>query len=158
MPISEKDLFDARTAWGNRLIEISKIFETEGIEMATSVASDMIDNLYGFKFGKVLFKPTLSGGSQTFRPTKEGALSYFVGHNSAYPNDSGFGIKFWREINSDTSAIFIDDTVAMWMGWLGRVGAFRCRRGGGRHACSTSVMLESSTPWWRSVRSFVAGS
>ena len=116
MPILEKDLFDARTAWGNGLIEISKTFGTGGIEMATSVASDMIDNLYGFNFAKVLFKPTLSGGSQTFRPTKEGALSYFVGHNSAYPNDSGFGIKFWREISSETSAIFIADTVAMWMG------------------------------------------
>ena len=118
MTISEKDLFDAKTAWGNGLIEISKIFETEGIEMATLVASEMIDNLYGFSFAKVLFKPTLSGGRQTFRPTKEGALSYFVGHNSAYPNDSGFGIKFWREISSETSAIFIDDTVAMWMGWV----------------------------------------
>ena len=118
MPISEKDLFDARTAWGNGLIEISETFENEGIEMATSIASDMIDNLYGFNFGEVLFKPTLSGGSQTFRTTKDGALSYFVGHNPAYPNDSGFGIKFWREISSDTSAMFIDDTVAMWMGWV----------------------------------------
>jgi hypothetical protein len=118
VPILEKDLFTARTAWGNGLLEISKSFETEGIEMATSVASDMIDNLYGFNFGQVLFKPTLSGGSQTFRTTKEGALSYFVGHNPTYPNDSGFGIKFWREISSETSAIFIDDTVAMWMGWV----------------------------------------
>ena len=118
MPISEKDLFDARTAWGNGLLEISETFQTEGIETATSVASEMIDNLYGFNFGKVLFKPTLSGGSQTFRPTKEGALSYFVGHNSAYPNDSGFGIKPWREVKSDTSAIFIDSDIAMWMGWV----------------------------------------
>ena len=116
MPILEKELVSARTAWGNGLIEISKTFETEGIEMATSVASDMIDTLYDYDLGQVLFKPTLSGGSQTFRPTKEGALSYFVGHNSAYPNDSGFGIKFWREISSETSTIFIDDTVAMWMG------------------------------------------
>ena len=118
MSISEKNLFDARTAWGNGLIEISETFENEGIEMATSLARDMIDNLYGFNLGKVLFKPTLSSGSQTFRTTKEGALSYFVGHNPAYPSDSGFGIKFWREINSDTAAIFIDDTVAMWMGWV----------------------------------------
>ena len=118
MPISEKDLSNARMAWGNSILEISKAFETAGIEMATTVADNMIDNLYGFNFGKVLFKPTLSGGSQTFRLTKEGALSYFVGHNSAYPNDSGFGIKFWRKINSDTSAIFVDDTVAMWMGWV----------------------------------------
>ena len=118
MPISEKDLFTARSAWGNWLIKISRAFETAGIEMATSVASDMIDNLYGFNFGNVLFKPTLSSGGQTFRPTKEGALSYFVGHNSEYPNDSGFGIKFWREISSETSEIFVDDTVAMWMGWV----------------------------------------
>ena len=118
MRILEKDLSKARAAWGAGLVEISKTFETEGIEAATSVASNMIDQLYFFDFGKVLFKPTLSGGSQTFRPTKEGALSYFVGHNTAYPNDSGFGIKFWREINSDTSAFFIDETVAMWMGWV----------------------------------------
>ena len=118
MPIQEKDLSDARIAWGNGLIKVSKTFETEGIERATSVASDMIDKLYFFDFGEVLFKPTLSGGSQTFRPTKEGALSYFVGHNSSYPNDNGFGIKFWRKVSSETSAIFIDDTVAMWMGWV----------------------------------------
>ena len=76
--------------------EYIKTFETKGIEEATSVAGNMIDKLYFYDFGEVLFKPTLSGGSQTFRPTKEGALSYFVGHNSSYPNDSGFGIKFWR--------------------------------------------------------------
>ena len=118
MPINEEDLLNARIAWGDGLIKISKTFETEGIERATSVASNMIDQLYFFDFGEVLFKPTLSGGSQTFRPTKEGALSYFVGHNSSYPNDNGFGIKFWREVSSETSAIFIDDTVAMWMGWV----------------------------------------
>ena len=118
MPIQEKDLSDARIAWGDGLIKISKTFETKGIEEATSVAGNMIDKLYFYDFGEVLFKPTLSGGSQTFRPTKEGALSYFVGHNSSYPNDNGFGIKFWREVTSETSAIFIDDTVAMWMGWV----------------------------------------
>ena len=118
MPIKEKDLSNARIAWGDGLIKISKTFETEGIEEATSVAGNMIDKLYFYNFGEVLFKPTLSGGSQTFRPTKEGALSYFVGHNSSYPNDNGFGIKFWREVSSETCAIFTDDTVAMWMGWV----------------------------------------
>ena len=116
MPILEKDLSTARTAWGNGLLEISKSFETEGIEMARKVAGNMLDTLYGFDLGQVLFKPTLSGGSQTFRPTKKGALSYYTGQNSIYPDDVGFGVKSWREFSSNTSAIFIDDTVAMWMG------------------------------------------
>ena len=116
MPILEKDLSTARTAWGNGLLEISKSFEADGIEMARKVAGNMLDTLYGFDLGQVLFKPTLSSGSQTFRPTKEGALSYYTGQNSVYPNDVGFGVLSWREFNSNTSAIFIDDTVALWMG------------------------------------------
>ena len=103
MPISEKVLFDARTAWGNGLIEISKTFETEGIEMARKVAGKMLDTLYGYDLGQVLFKPTLSGGSQTFRPTKEGALSYYTGQNSIYPDDVGFGVKPWCEFSSNTN-------------------------------------------------------
>lgn len=118
MPIIENDLSEARTAWGNGIIEISKAFETNGIKMATLVASNMIDNLYGYDSWNVLFKPTLSGGVKTFRTTKEGALSYFIGQNSTYPNDNGFGIKFWRKVKTDTSAIFLDETIAMWMGWV----------------------------------------
>ena len=88
MPIFENDLLDARSHWGDGILEISKAFESKGIDIAISVANSMLDDLYGFKLGQVLFKPTLSGGKQTFRPTKEGALSYFVGHNPKYPLDT----------------------------------------------------------------------
>ena len=69
-------------------------------------------------FNPMLFKPTLSGGAKLFRLTREGALSYFVGRNPLYPNDSGFGIKYWRKVIPEASAVFIDNTVAMWMGWV----------------------------------------
>ena len=118
MPILEKDIFDAVSAWGDGLLEISNAYENSGIEKATLVAEGILDKLYGFNLGPVLFKPTLSGGSQTFRLTREGALSYFVGQNAVYPQDSGFGIKFWRKVSAETSAVFIDKTVAMWMGWV----------------------------------------
>ena len=118
MPILEKDIFDAVSAWGDGLLEISNAYENSGIEKATLVAEGMLDGLYGFNLGSVLFKPTLSGGSQTFRSTREGALSYFVGQNPVYPQDSGFGIKFWRKVSVEASAVFIDETVAMWMGWV----------------------------------------
>ena len=118
MPIKETDLTDAIARWGNELVAISTTYEEEGIEQATSIASEMLDRIYGFEFGPILFKPTLSGGDQTFRTTKQGALSYFVGHDPHYPADTGFGIKFWREVKLKTSAIMIEDTVAMWMGWV----------------------------------------
>ena len=118
MPILEKDISNAVSAWGDGLLAISRSYENSGIEKATSVAGGMLDNLYGFNLGPVLFKPTLSGGIQTFRLTREGALSYFVGQNPVYPDDSGFGIKLWRKVSAEASAVFIDETVAMWMGWV----------------------------------------
>jgi len=118
MTINENDLTNARTAWGESMIAISQAYEKKGIDQATLVANEMLDNLYGFELGSVLFKPTLSGGNQTFRLDKEGALSYFVGNNPKYPTDSGFGIKDWLEVKSETSSVFIDQNVAMWMGWV----------------------------------------
>ena len=118
MTINENDLANARSAWGESMIEISQAYEKKGIEQATVVANKMLDNLYGFEFGAVLFKPTLSGGNQTFRSDKEGALSYFVGNNPKYPMDSGFGIKDWLEVKSETSSVLIDQNIAMWMGWV----------------------------------------
>lgn len=116
--ITDTDLTAARAAWGDSLIAIAKAYEAEGIDGARRVAGEVLDAAYGYGLGPVLFKPTLSGGAQTFRPQRQGALSYFVGHDPAYPNDTGFGLKGWREVTSETAASFIDGDVAMWMGWV----------------------------------------
>ena len=116
--ITDQELTEARSIWGDALIAISKAYDDSGIELARSVAEEAIDEAYGYDFGPVLFKPTMASGEQTFRPTKEGALSYFVGHDSGYPLDGGFGIKGWREVTSETSASFIQGDIAMWMGWV----------------------------------------
>ena len=118
MTINEEQLLQARVAWGNGMITISKAYDESGITRAKVIANSFLDNFYGFDLGLVLFKPTLSGGSQTFRPTKEGALSYFVGHDPKYPSDNGFGIQSWHEVKSETCATFFDGDVAMWMGWV----------------------------------------
>ncbi|MEL6640285.1 MAG: phosphoribosyl-AMP cyclohydrolase [Pseudomonadota bacterium] len=118
MSITEQDLAAARGAWGDALVAIAKAYEADGIEGARKLASDVLDAAYGYDLGPVLFKPTLSGGEKTFRTTKKGALSYFVGHDSDYPSDGGFGIKGWRDVTSETAASFIDGDVGMWMGWM----------------------------------------
>lgn len=118
MAITESELSAARDAWGAGLVAISKAYEAGGIDEARPVAEGVLDAAYGYTLGPVLFKPTLASGGQTFRPTKKGALSYFVGHDEEYPLDGGFGIKGWREMESVTSASFIEGDVAMWMGWV----------------------------------------
>ena len=118
MTIVQQDILKALNDWGESLISISRAYEDDGLASARAIAEQTLDRLYGFELGPVLFKPTLSGGPQTFRLTKIGALSYFIGNDPEYPNDSGFGIKFWRSVKSETSATFIQSDVAMWMGWV----------------------------------------
>ena len=118
MSITEADLTQARTIWGDALVAISKAFEENGIDAAREVAEGALDAAYGYNLGPVLFKPTMASGEQTFRPTRHGALAYFVGHDDAYPLDGGFGIKGWRYVTSETSASFIEGDVGMWMGWV----------------------------------------
>lgn len=116
--ITKAELAGARKTWGDGLVAISKAYEAAGIEAARAIANEILDTAYGYNMGDVLFKPTLASGEKTFRPTKEGALAYFVGHDENYPLDSGFGLKGWREVTSETSATFIAGDVAMWMGWV----------------------------------------
>lgn len=114
--INNKDIDDARNAWGNGIILISKTYDEAGIEKAIITAEKILQDLYAFELGPILFKPTLSGSNQTFRSNLEGALSYYVGNNLKYPNDSGFGIQSWKKFESKTSDVFIDENIAIWMG------------------------------------------
>lgn len=118
MAIVESDLDAALRAWGDGLVAVSETYDAEGIDAARPVASEMLDGLYAFDQGPVLFKPTLASGDQTFRPTKQGALSYFIAHDPEYALDGGFALKSWRECRSERAASFIDGDVAMWMGWV----------------------------------------
>ena len=118
MTINKTELAEARAAWGDGLVAISRAYDDGGIEMARAVAGDILESLYGFEFGPVLFKPTLSGGTKTFRTDRTGTLSYFIGHNPDFPQDTGFGLKSWREVSSQTSSVFVEGEVAMWMGWV----------------------------------------
>ncbi len=118
MSISEQDLNGALEAWGNSLVDIAVAYESDGIEGARAAAGRMLDEQYGFEMGPVLFKPTMASGDQTFRTTRKGALSYFVAHDADYPLDSGFGLKGWRHVETETASSFVEGDVAMWMGWV----------------------------------------
>ncbi|KPA22753.1 hypothetical protein shim_10410 [Shimia sp. SK013] len=117
MTITEAELSQARENWGAGLVAISKAYDDGGIDAARPLAEEVIDAAYGYDFGPVLFKPTLASGDQTFRPTKKGALSYFVAHDDDYPLDGGFALLGWRNVELQPVASFIEGDVAMWQGW-----------------------------------------
>jgi hypothetical protein len=114
--ITEPEVLAAQTAWGEALVAISKAYETGGIKKARALANDVLDQAYGYNLGPVLFKPTLTREPQTFRLTKAGALAYFVGHDSNYPNDTGFALKHWRSVEIRNVGIQINGNVANTMG------------------------------------------
>ena len=54
MSIHNAEIEQARTAWGEAIIQISGAYEDGGIERARSIAQDAIEKLYGFEFGSNL--------------------------------------------------------------------------------------------------------
>ena len=71
-------------------------------------AANYLSELYGFHLGEVLFKPTLASVQQ-FRRTKEAALSYFIGGNSNFDEDSGFALLGWKAVRFENIGIKIED-------------------------------------------------
>jgi hypothetical protein len=112
--ISEKMVVDAQKAWCNALVQINQTKEKGGDYKR--VASDIIDAAYGYQWGAVLFKPTLTTGVQTFRMDKEGALAYFVGGNSKYKDDSGFALRGWQRCESKPKGVILSGDTAISMG------------------------------------------
>jgi len=114
--ILESEVQAAQEAWGKALIQIGKDFDSKGLKKAKATAQAVLDAAYGYNMGTVLFKPTLTQGNQVFRTTKEGALAYFVGDNSAYPNDSGFALKGWQKYEFKNAGVYINGNMALTMG------------------------------------------
>jgi hypothetical protein len=117
-PITEQQVNAAQQAWCDGLVNVAQTHAKGGD--AKAVAAKMIDDLYDYADGKVFFKPTLAYGPRTFRPTREGALAYFVGGNPNFPEDTGFALKGWTKARYDNNAaengIQIHRDIAITMG------------------------------------------
>jgi hypothetical protein len=117
-PISERDVNAAQQSWCDALVEVGRVYGEGGDYQAA--AERLIADHYDYEHGTVFFKPTLAFGERAFRSTKEGALSYFVGGNDDFPDDSGFALKRWMKVRYDNNAaangIQIHGEIAITMG------------------------------------------
>lgn len=105
--ITQAEVLAAQKSWCRGLLGISAAYAQGGRAAAKVLAGKVIDTAYGYQLGPVLFKPTLTVAPQTFRTTRAGALSYFVGGDPAFPKDDGFALKGWTRCEISNSAIFI---------------------------------------------------
>jgi hypothetical protein len=113
-PLTVERLRAAQRAWCDALLAISRTHREGGD--AHALAAKIIDDSYNYAHAPVLFKPTLVHGPDTFRTTREGALSYFVGGDPARPEDAGFALKPWVKATFRNAATFIEGRLGITMG------------------------------------------
>lgn len=116
--ITEDQVNQAQQKWCDELIAIGSVYRQGGDYRAK--AASVVDMLYDYQEGAVFFKPTLAHGKNTFRSTRDGAVSYFVAGNPDYPEDTGFALKVWKKVWYDNNAaengIQIHGDIAITMG------------------------------------------
>ena len=111
--ISLKDVQIIQKQWGDNLVELGKL--KGDFDACKKESKLMIDSLYGFDNGEVLFKPTKASEKQ-FRNDFESALSYFIGNNPDFAEDSGFALNPWVDVEFKNDSINVFDDVGLAMG------------------------------------------
>ena len=109
--ITKEDIINIQKDWSNALIDIGKL--KNNWQECKSFAILKIEELYFLD--KVLFKPTMAK-EISFRHTKEGILSYFIGNNKNFKEDNGFALNVWQKIRFENSKIILEEETALAMG------------------------------------------
>ena len=109
------EVIKAQALWSKNLIAIGQA-KVQGGDYRQK-AQDMLEALYGYHLDDavVLFKPTRAV-KVPFRPTLEGALSYFIGENSAFPEDKGFALEPWVDVVFDNHGFYFHQGMFIAMG------------------------------------------
>jgi len=113
-PIKEPEVLAAQRKWAQGIVDIGKLAGGSSADY-TKRAAEVIDTLYGFESGPVLFKPT-KASAIPFRLDRTGALSYFVSGNSAFPEDKGFALKPWTAVRFENDGILLEGPTALAQG------------------------------------------
>jgi hypothetical protein len=110
-PLTKQEILEFQNAWGESIVAIGDEYQKGNDYKAFAIK--VIDTMYAYDDGGVLFKPTKASEDQ-FRESKEEALSYFVGGDK--PEDHGFAIHTWSNVRFENHDILIDNDSALVMG------------------------------------------
>ena len=109
----KKLILEYQNKWASGIVEIGKT--KNNFKESVSVTKKFINELYDFENGNVQFKPTKASEKQ-FRNDFESALSYFIGNNTDFSEDSGFALNPWVSVEFENDSINVYDDIVIAMG------------------------------------------
>ena len=109
----KKLILEYQNKWASGIVDIGKT--KNNFKESVSVTSKFINELYDFENGNVQFKPTKASKKQ-FRNDFESALSYFIGNNSDFLEDSGFALNPWVSVEFENDSLNVYDDIGIAMG------------------------------------------
>ena len=112
--ITLNEVQQAQEDWGNAIVEIGKL-KNLPFEEIKAKTSEIIRKLYYFEKDHIMFKPTRAS-EHPFRGDFEGALSYFIGHNNSFDEDTGFALQPWVAVRFENFQVDIENDRAFAMG------------------------------------------
>jgi hypothetical protein len=108
-----QEIEKAQEKWGNGIVKIGELKDT--IKECRMFTLDFISKMYDYENGIVQFKPTKASEAQ-FRGDVKAALSYFIGSDSEFSEDSGFALNPWAKVDFENNSINIINNIAIAMG------------------------------------------
>ena len=108
-----QEIEKAQEKWGNGIVKIGELKDT--IKQCRMFTLDFISKMYDYENGIVQFKPTKASEAQ-FRGDVKAALSYFIGSDSDFSEDSGFALNPWVKVDFENNSINIINDIAIAMG------------------------------------------
>ena len=108
-----QEIEKAQEKWGNGIVKIGELKDT--IKECRMFTLDFISKMYDYESGIVQFKPTKASEAQ-FRGDVKAALSYFIGSDSDFSEDSGFALNPWVNVDFENNSINIINDIAIAMG------------------------------------------
>lgn len=111
--ITLSEIEKVQSKWAESIVLIGSLkSDKKACEKATD---EMLQKLYAFQEGEVLFKPTRVSQKQ-FRLDLDAAKSYFIGGNSKHPEDKGFALHPWNFVSFENAALILKEDHATAMG------------------------------------------
>jgi hypothetical protein len=111
--IRQEEILEAQNRWSRGIVELGEDYrENKDFEKTARL---LVEELYGYNEGPVLFKPT-KASRQQFRLTLESAVSYFIGQNPDFPEDKGFALEPWQKVRFKNAGFILGEEYAVAMG------------------------------------------